>query len=78
MEMLEFQASDVHSYASKMKVLREDFEKLKTAKTEGEVASMLEKYEQFIEFTYQVTPYVRKFIFFNNPPPRVFKIYIYL
>lgn len=60
MEMLEFQAADIHSYAGKMRNLRADFEKLKYAKTEEEVADMLERYEQFMEFTYQVTPYVRK------------------
>jgi hypothetical protein len=42
-----------------MRSLREDFEKLKTANTEKEVNDMLEKYEQFIEYTFNIIPWVR-------------------
>ncbi len=57
--MLGYQSSELHSYASKMRTIREDFENLKQTKTEKEVDELLEKYEQFIEFTYQVSPWTR-------------------
>jgi hypothetical protein len=58
--MFSYQSSNIHSYADKMRTLREDFNRLKEAKTEKEVDSMLEKYEQFIEYSYQVNPWSRK------------------
>ena len=54
------QACDIHSFAHKMQELRKDFEKMKSAKSEAEVESLLEKYEQFIEFTYTEVPWTRK------------------
>ena len=54
------QACDIHSFAHKMQELRKDFEKMKLAKTEAEVDNLLEKYEQFIEFTYTEIPWTRK------------------
>lgn len=59
MEILRYTYRDLHSYAARMRSLREDFEKLKFAKDEKEVDEMLEKYEQFIEYTFHVTPWVR-------------------
>ena len=53
-------ACDIHSFAHKMQELRKDFEKMKSAKSEGEVENLLEKYEQFIEFTYTEIPWTRK------------------
>ncbi len=61
------QACDIHSYAHKMQELRKDFEKMKTAKSETEVDEHLEKYEQFIEFTYTEIPWTRNIININNP-----------
>jgi hypothetical protein len=55
-----YQACDIHSFTHKMQELRKDFENLKTAKTEKEVDDLLEKYEQFIEFTYTEIPWTRK------------------
>jgi|LauGreDrversion4_2_1035121.scaffolds.fasta_scaffold1135981_2 hypothetical protein len=57
--MLAFQSSDIHSYAAKMRELRSDFDKLKTAKSEKEVDQMIEKYERFIELTYKANPWTR-------------------
>jgi len=54
------QACDIHSFAHKMQELRKDFEKMKSAKSEAEVDNLLEKYEQFIEFTYTEVPWTRK------------------
>jgi hypothetical protein len=58
-----YQACDVHSFAHKMQELRKDFHKLKTANSEKEVNDLLEKYEQFIEFTYTEVPWTRKFLY---------------
>jgi hypothetical protein len=58
--MLSYQSCDLHTYAARMRNLREDFESLKNAKSEKEVEDMLEKYEQFIEYTYKVGPWTRK------------------
>lgn len=55
--MFNYQSCDLHSYAARMRELREDFDKIKTAKSEKEVDDMLEKYEQFIEYTYKVGPW---------------------
>ena len=58
--MFAYQSTDLHTYASKMRELKTDFEKLKNVKTEKEVDDVLEKYEQFIEYTYKVNPWNRK------------------
>jgi len=57
------QACDVHSFAHKMQELRKDFQKLKTANSDKEVNDLLEKYEQFIEFTYTEVPWTRKIFY---------------
>jgi hypothetical protein len=54
------QSADLHSYAERMREMRKDFDKLKHAKTEKEVDETLEKYEQFIEFTYSASVWTRK------------------
>ena len=58
-EMLCYQSNDIHTFATKMRELREDFERLKTVKDEKEVDATLEKYERFIEYTYKVGPWTR-------------------
>ena len=64
--MFGYQAVDLHSYAAQMRQLRNDFEKLKTAKDENEVNATLEKYERFVEYTYKVGPWTRKKILNNS------------
>jgi len=52
-------AYDVAGYAEGIKSIREDFEKLKNAKSVNEVEDVQDKYEDFIEKTYQPMPLVR-------------------
>jgi hypothetical protein len=59
--MLSFHSTDIHSYSTKMRELRHDFEKLKTANDEKEVDNIIEKYERFMELTYKVTPWTRNY-----------------
>lgn len=47
---------DIHSYAFNSRKLREEFEKLKSAKDVKQVDSILEQYELFMEHTYLVNP----------------------
>jgi hypothetical protein len=54
--MHDFKGHDIHSYAAKKRLIREDFEKLKNANDEKVVNDTLEKYEFYIENTYSVTP----------------------
>jgi hypothetical protein len=54
--MFGFRNSDLHSYALKRRELREDFEKAKHAKTEEELDNLQEKYEFFMEQTYNMNP----------------------
>ena len=55
LEFHNFRSVDVHSYAYKRRKIREDFEKLKNAEIE-KVDNTLEKYEFFMEYTYQINP----------------------
>ena len=56
-----YNLADLHSYAERRRELREDFEKLKSAKNDEEVDQMLEKYELFIEYTFRAGPWNRNF-----------------
>ncbi len=60
MEINKYLYRDLHSYSDKMRTLKEDFASLKNAKCETEVDAMLEKYEQFMEYSFHVSPWVRK------------------
>jgi len=55
LEFHNFRSVDVHSYAHKRRKIREEFEKLKNAEIE-KVDNTLEKYEFFMEYTYQINP----------------------
>ena len=59
LEITGFRQRDIESYANGCREIRADFEKLKTAKSTEEIEDMQEKYENYIESTYQVTPYFR-------------------
>lgn len=56
LEVNEFHYRDFHSYANGCREVRKDFETLKQAKSIKEVEDMQDKYEGFIEETYQVFP----------------------
>lgn len=51
--------NDLHAYAEGCKDVRKDFETLKSAKTAKQVEELVDKYEYFIESTYQTTPVFR-------------------
>lgn len=59
LEITGFKENDLHSYAEGCREVRLEFEALKNAKTMKEVENLQEKFENFIEDTYQVSPYVR-------------------
>jgi hypothetical protein len=52
-------SNDIHGYARGCKEVRDDFEKLKKATNEKEVTDMMDKYEYFIETTYETVPVIR-------------------
>ncbi len=58
-EIMGVRAADLHEYARGCREVRNDFEKLKEAKTKEEVEEVQDKYEYFIETTYQTVPIIR-------------------
>jgi len=58
-EIMGVRAADLHGYASGCRDIRKDFEKLKEAKSQAEVEEVQDKYEYFIETTYQTVPIIR-------------------
>lgn len=54
--MFGFRNTDLHSFAYKRRQLREDFDKARNAKTEEELDALQEKYEFFMEETYNSSP----------------------
>lgn len=59
--MVGFRNTDLHSYAKKCEQIRNDFKQIRTAQDIKEVDSLLEKYEFFIENTYKINVYTRKY-----------------
>lgn len=59
LEITGFKENDIQSYAEGCREVRQHFETLKTATTMKEVEDLQEKYENFIEDTYQVSPFIR-------------------
>lgn len=51
--------SDITGYAKGLREIREDFEKLKFAKTDKDVTDMLDKYEDFNEENFDVNAFFR-------------------
>lgn len=61
--MIDFRMIDLHSYTKKCAAIREDFKKLKNVEDVKVIDEMLEKYEFYIENSYQINVYTRKKFF---------------
>ena len=59
LEITGFKENDVRSYAEGCSEIRKEFQAIKNAKSMKEVEDLQEKYENFIEETYQVSPFIR-------------------
>lgn len=60
MEIFGRKSGKLHAYCDNLRQLKEDFLKLKTAKSEKEVDEILEKYEYFMELNFTFNPWNRK------------------